>query len=142
MAEVEETIAAGPGQTLAEGRKQKGLTQEEVAKKLHLSASVVDKLENNQFDDQIPDAFARGYLRNYAKLLGIEEQEIIASYTQLIGQSKLKNYYTPTTTVGNPSSAGVSANQIVVALIIIVTLLVIAIWYFTQSVEQVDASPV
>ena len=142
MAEVEETIAAGPGQTLAEGRKQKGLTQEEVAKKLHLSASVVDKLENNQFDDQIPDAFARGYLRNYAKLLGIEEQEIIASYTQLIGQSKLKNYYTPTTTVGNPSSSGVSANQIVVAFVIIVTLLVIAIWYFTHSVEEVDASPV
>lgn len=141
MAQVEETNISGPGETLAKGRKKKGLSLEEAAEKLHLSPSVVNKLETNQFDDQIPDAFARGYLRNYAKLLGLDEEEIIASYTQLIGQSMVKNYYSPTKTVGNPSAAGVSPNQIVIALVVIVILLVAAIWYFTQSVESVDASP-
>ena len=141
MAEIEKTMLSGPGETLANGRNNKGLSLEQVAEKLHLSVSVVKQLEINQFDDQIPDAFARGYLRNYAKLLSIDEEEVIASYTQLIGQSAVKNYYSPTKTVGNPSTKGVSSNQIIIALVAIVILLAGAIWYFAQSVESVDASP-
>ena len=124
----------GPGEFLAKRRSDRGWTQEEVAERLHLSPSIIKKLEQNQFDDQIPDAFARGYLRNYAKLLGSDQEEVIAAYTQLIGQSKLKNYYEPTTDVKNPEVTGTSINQIVVIVIIAVPIIALIIWYLGRDV--------
>jgi len=140
MAEVEHTMTSGPGILLEKARKKKRQSVEAVAAKLHLSPSVVEQLENNEFEDEIPDAFARGYLRNYAKLLGIDEEEVIASYTQLIGQSKVKNYYSPTTTVGNPSKAGIASSQIITAVVIVILLVAAIIWYFARPTGDVEAT--
>lgn len=140
MAEVEHTMTSGPGILLEKARKKKRQSVEAVAAKLHLSPSVVEQLENNEFEDEIPDAFARGYLRNYAKLLGIDEEEVIASYTQLIGQSKVKNYYSPTTTVGNPSKTGIASSQIITAVVIVILLVAAIIWYFARPTGDVEAT--
>lgn len=135
MVEIE-TSVQGPGKYLAKRRSDRGWTQEEVAKKLHLSPSIIVKLEQNQFDEHIPDAFARGYLRNYAKLLGTDQEEIIAAYTQLIGQSKVKNYYEPSSTVKNPSDSGTSINQIVVIVLVAIPIIALFIWYLGRDVES------
>lgn len=140
MVEVEHTMTSGPGILLEKARKKKRQSVEAVAAKLHLSPSVVEQLENNEFEDEIPDAFARGYLRNYAKLLGIDVEEVIASYTQLIGQSKVKNYYSPTTTIGNPSKAGIASSQIITAVVIVILLVAGIIWYFAQPTDEVEAT--
>lgn len=73
----------GPGQMLAEARKSAGLSQDDVAKKLNFRTSLVADIENETFDKSLPDTYNRGYLRNYAKLVKISQEDILNSYEML-----------------------------------------------------------
>jgi len=73
----------GPGQMLAEARKQAGLTQDDIANRLNFRALLVNNIENEIFDNSLPATFNRGYLRNYAKLVGIDVEDVLASYDAL-----------------------------------------------------------
>jgi cytoskeleton protein RodZ len=74
------TEPGGPGAALREARESAGLTIEQVADRLHLLQSVVSSLEQDCYDRIRGDTFVRGYLRNYARLLGIDGDEIVARY--------------------------------------------------------------
>ena len=134
MAEIEEKVT-GPGNKLAKARRAAGFSREEVAEKLHLSIGIIRQLENNEYDEQIPDAFARGYLRNYAKLLELDPQEIIARYSQMIGSSMVKNYYEPSQNVASKPMTTPLA-QIVLWLVIVVVIVVASIWYMSGNGDQ------
>lgn len=64
---------------LRKKRIESGLTTNEVAKQLNLVPKVLESLENGEIPDHIGDTFARGYLRNYAKLLGVDAEPVITS---------------------------------------------------------------
>lgn len=90
MNEQEETIelmddieVVGPGEMLREARAALGFSQEQVAQRLNFRISLVNEIENDQFDKSIAETFNRGYLRNYAKLVAVAEDDIIASYENL-----------------------------------------------------------
>ncbi len=55
-------------------RIDKGLSIEEVAEELKLSTDVIKKLESGQFSELGAFPYVRGYLINYAKLLGVDAQ--------------------------------------------------------------------
>lgn len=73
----------GPGQKLRAARQKKGLEIADVAKQLCLNKQFIIDIENDDYS-HIPSLFyARGYLRAYAKLVGISEAEIIAAFNNL-----------------------------------------------------------
>lgn len=68
------------GAMLRTARNQRNLQIEQVAKELHLDARVVIAIEN---DDQaaLPEPiFVQGYLRSYARLVGLPADEIVRRY--------------------------------------------------------------
>lgn len=73
------------GQQLANIRQEKGLSQEDVAAELRLSVTYVKAIEADDYE-RLPEAtFVRGYVRNYARYLGLPEAEIkaiVALYDQ------------------------------------------------------------
>ncbi len=77
-----ETIM-GPGAQLRKQRELHGLDQARVAAELHLSESMIEALEWDDFDALPGVVFTQGYLRNYARLLGVPEKEILAAYQRL-----------------------------------------------------------
>lgn len=79
----EDMEVIGPGQMLAEGRIKMGLSQEQVADKLNFRPVLVRNIEAEIFDKSLPTTFNRGYLRNYAKLVGISVEQVLASYEML-----------------------------------------------------------
>lgn len=60
-----------PGAQLARIREKKGFTREYVAVKLHLRAKVIEHLEADDYPNLPEPVFIKGYLRAYAKLLGV-----------------------------------------------------------------------
>jgi len=136
MAEIEQNTVSGPGKLLANARTDAGFNQQEVAQKLHLNITVIQCLEADQYKKDIPDAFARGYLRNYAKLLEIDEQEVIALYSQLIGSSKVKNYYEPSADVPPASHSTHKVNQLLPWLGFVIFAVIIMIWFLSQSSQD------
>ncbi len=82
--ETEQKVSAeasiGPGARLRKERELQGLDQSRVAAQLHLSETLIEGLERDDFDALPGTVFTQGYLRNYARLLGLPESEIIAAY--------------------------------------------------------------
>lgn len=79
----EDLEIVGPGKLLAAAREKSGLTMQQVADKLNFRLVLVEKIEQDQFDSALPATFNRGYLKNYAKLVHISEQEILDSYERI-----------------------------------------------------------
>ena len=68
------------GRQLADARKRLKLDIESVARTLKLDASIVRALEIDD-RDKLPSAiFVQGYLRNYARLVGLPEEELVRAY--------------------------------------------------------------
>lgn len=73
----------GPGRRLKQARELADLTQEDIAMQLHLRVQVVVDLEHDNFSAFKSHVFVRGYLRSYARLLGLPADEIVQSFNQL-----------------------------------------------------------
>lgn len=72
-----------PGERLRVAREQSGLSLKEVASHLNLSHEKIESLERGQVDQLAAPVFVAGYLRAYAKLVGLPEDEIIADFKAL-----------------------------------------------------------
>ena len=72
------------GQRLKHAREAKGLSLDDVFDKIKLRPPIVEAIEQERWDDLPPPPFVRGFLRTYAKLLEIDEREIIKLYESSI----------------------------------------------------------
>ncbi|MCZ7597367.1 MAG: helix-turn-helix domain-containing protein [Gammaproteobacteria bacterium] len=64
---------ASPGMILAAARDELKWSIEDVAANLNLRVSVIEALERDDYGDLPGPTFVRGYIRAYARLLGIDE---------------------------------------------------------------------
>ncbi|GAB5345053.1 RodZ domain-containing protein [Pseudomonas fluorescens] len=83
-----EVVAANrvnPGETLRQARESNGWSLAEVALKLNLTATSLGNLEAGAFDKLPGHTFARGYIRAYAKLLGIDQTVLVQAFDQFTG---------------------------------------------------------
>ncbi|OYQ08255.1 Cro/Cl family transcriptional regulator [Pseudomonas mandelii] len=83
-----EVVAANrvnPGETLRQARESNGWSLAEVALKLNLTVSSLSNLEAGAFDKLPGHTFARGYIRAYAKLLGIDQTVLVQAFDQFTG---------------------------------------------------------
>ncbi|NIY93503.1 cytoskeleton protein RodZ [Vibrio diazotrophicus] len=76
----QEAAFVEPGTLLREKREALGLTQQQVADRLRLRLSIVQNLEANNFESDLVATFIRGYLRSYAKAVGLKESEVLQAY--------------------------------------------------------------
>ena len=76
----------GPGERLQAARIKKGLTIEDVANRMHLSAGILEAIEENNFDEITAPIFVKGYLRAYARIVALDEDEMIAQYLDLYSE--------------------------------------------------------
>ncbi len=83
-----EVVAANrvnPGETLRQARESNGWSLAEVALKLNLTTTSLGNLEAGAFDKLPGHTFARGYIRAYAKLLGIDQTVLVQEFDQFTG---------------------------------------------------------
>jgi cytoskeleton protein RodZ len=69
--------ASSAGAVLAAAREELNLSVAEVARHLKLSPAQVEALEEGAYDRLPGRVFVRGFLRNYAKLLGVDPQPLL-----------------------------------------------------------------
>lgn len=75
------------GGILRDARISAGISVSEVANKLNLTAQAVEAIEHNQYERLPGLTFARGYIRSYAKLLGLDSNELAQHFDRQMGQS-------------------------------------------------------
>lgn len=84
--ENENKVDATPlANALRNAREEKGWSIDEVAEKLKVGAEHLAFLESDQLDIASLDPFKRGYLRNYAEIVGLD----IAAYSDIFSDVKV-----------------------------------------------------
>ena len=70
------TLPEHPGATLKEARRRRGASVADIAETLHLHERVVEALEEGRSEHLPARVYVRGYVRAYARLLGLDEDDI------------------------------------------------------------------
>lgn len=83
--EVVATTRLNPGETLRQARESKNWSLPDVALRMNLTVTSLSHLENGQFDKLPGHTFARGYVRAYAKLLGLDQAALVNQFDQYTG---------------------------------------------------------
>ena len=71
------------GELLARTRQEKDLNTKEIAKELRINVSIIEMMEGNEFQSIGAPVFVKGYLRQYANILGLSADSILEEYNQL-----------------------------------------------------------
>ncbi|MCL5042245.1 MAG: DUF4115 domain-containing protein [Gammaproteobacteria bacterium] len=74
-----------PSSVLVARRVQLGLSLESVANSLKLTQRMLQTLESGDYDKLPGDTFTRGYIRSYARLVGLDANRLALDYDRLRG---------------------------------------------------------
>ncbi|OML00892.1 cytoskeleton protein RodZ [Yersinia pestis] len=73
----DQTATETPGVRLRQARESLGLTQQTVAERLCLKVSTIRDIEEDNAQANLASTFHRGYIRSYAKLVHLPEDELL-----------------------------------------------------------------
>ena len=71
------------GERLRAARQARDISVRDVAKELHLDEHKVRALEKNDFEVLGAPVFAKGHLRKYAELVGVDTDDVMTDYYQM-----------------------------------------------------------
>jgi cytoskeleton protein RodZ len=83
--ELDGQLPGFPGHLLRQAREEQGLSQKETARDLHLTSKVINAIEEDDFELIPSFVFARGYIRSYARHLGLDGQALVAEFDLAYG---------------------------------------------------------
>jgi cytoskeleton protein RodZ len=75
------------GERLRKARRENDISIRDVAKELHLDEHKVRALEKNEFDVLGAPVFAKGHLRKYAEIVGVDVDDVMTDYYQMTRSS-------------------------------------------------------
>ena len=133
MAGMAETGSLGsPGQTLREAREARSMSVAEVAQELKISRQAVERLEQGQYDSLPGDTFARGYIRSYARLMGMDPARLALAFDRERGIEVRERSVSSIARVEPPSRSG---RRLMwwSSVLIIVALVLSALWWYETS---------
>jgi cytoskeletal protein RodZ len=69
------------GLFLRRHREQRQMSVEEIARSTRVPMDSVTRIEADQFDELPGEVFVRGFLKSYARAVGLTPEEVLARYT-------------------------------------------------------------
>lgn len=123
--------AFSPGAVLRSAREARGLSIDEVAHALKLAKRQIEAIEADAFDQLRGLTFARGFVRNYARYLGIDPEPLLGAIVPTSDPRQVE--LAPVSNArGEMPTAGSSLGSLLPAGITLVVLITIAFagWHF------------
>ena len=99
------------GEKLRQAREARGVSISEVAEQTRISALYLKSIENDDYKPLPGGIFNKGFIKSYAKFVGIDENEALADYARLsaenedIANQPLKTYRPEVLTDDNSTSS-------------------------------------
>ena len=128
---------ATPGVLLKQARVAQGFSEHEAATRLKLLPGYVGMLERDDFQSLRSPAFARGYVRSYGRLLGLDEAYLMAVFDQTqpeLAEAPVRRVVT------EPLQLQRTGAGVAVGLVILV-LLVAALWWWRADDTVMSVPP-
>lgn len=130
-----EVMHLGPGQILKQARERAGLTSQDIADKIKLKRSLIEDIEQDNYDVKISLTFIKGYLKLYAKHVDVAESDVVMAFENLNTQdkepAKLQSFSRRIANQANDDKL-----MMVTYLIVAVVIALVVIWWFQQGSED------
>ena len=135
-AEVENQLDAfvTPGTLLKAAREAKEMSEREAADRLNWMPGYTAIIERDDFQALRRPAFARGYVKAYGKLLGIDEQQLLDAFDSLQAGAEVQAQKRVSSRPVQLQRTGLG---VIVGLVLLL-LLVLAIWWWRGEPGTVD----
>jgi cytoskeleton protein RodZ len=128
-----------PGTLLRTAREAQQLSEREVADRLHLMPGYPAIIERDDYQALRHPAFARGYVKAYGKLVGVDEQRLLEAFDRL----RAEEAPVPRKVRTRPLQLQSTGLSVIIGLVLLL-LLVVAIWWWRVVPEagaQAEHSP-
>jgi cytoskeleton protein RodZ len=86
--EEQQAVIQGPGQILRQARERADLSCQDIADKIKLKKSLIEDIEQDNYDTNISLTYVRGYLKLYAKHVKVAESEVLSAFEKISTQKK------------------------------------------------------
>jgi cytoskeleton protein RodZ len=126
---VEEQPSSGLGEMLRQAREQAGYSQQDVAKELHLKLEIIQGMDDELLDELPEPAYVRGYLRSYARLIGLDPEVVLETYSKLKPETPEWEFNEP---AKHEVAQGRSLTPVTVTVFVIILGLLVT-WLLTEG---------
>lgn len=126
-------IDASPGELLSRQREQLGVPLGEAARALNLRPAVVEGLEQDRYDEIPVTAYRRGYLRAYAKYLGLDDRLVLDTYQERYGAADAERKIAPVSVNRPPSKLGAWLFRLMTVVVIAGLIGVTVMWWQSRG---------
>lgn len=127
------TDTASPGELLLRQREALGIPLVDAARALNLRPAVVEGLEQDSYAEIPVAAYRRGYLRAYAKYLGMDDRLVLEAYQARNGSLDTDRKVTPVSVSRPPSKIGAWLFKLVTLLVIVGLIAVTVMWWQSRG---------
>src|SRR5438876_6028764 len=113
------------GEKLRQAREERGITLSEVAEQTRISPIYLESIDNDDYRRLPGGIFNRGFIKSYAKYVGLNEQEALLDYSRLANeldapQEVETRVYKPEVLTDDRSAASMMPTIITAAIILAV----------------------
>jgi cytoskeleton protein RodZ len=140
--EADSSARAAPGARLSEARQAQGLATSDVARRLKLSVGQVEALEAGRYHDLPGAIFVRGFIRNYAKLVRLDPEELLQSGADSLPQATPRPEMPPSPNIPFPTATTRRWPQFTAGVaVVVVGLLAVYEFAGNEGPQTVATSP-
>lgn len=120
-----------PGQSLRQAREAAGMTQQALADKIFLKIKVIQQLEADEVNPKTSTTFTKGYIRLYAKHVGIDPEPLLIEFERRFNvdksSQKLQSFSRRVSTEANDHRW-----MMVTYVILAIVVALVVIWWYQQ----------
>ena len=130
------------GQQLMLAREKAGMSIDEAARALNLKQETVEAIEDSALDKLPPVTFVQGYIRTYARLLGLSEEKILSEFEAEVPH-QLETELHPRSPSPDGTNSQTPVIKLISVLIIVLAALVLfyAVYsYYIERTERIEQS--
>lgn len=111
------------GEKLRQAREERGISISEVAEQTRISAHYLDCIENDDYRTLPGGIFNKGFVKSYAKYVGVSEQEALLDYTRLVEEqsgaaAEEPKSYKPEVLTDDRTSTGMLPTAIIAVIVL------------------------
>lgn len=113
------------GEKLRQAREERGFTLSEVSEQTRISSLYLESIENDDYRTLPGGIFNKGFVKSYAKFVGLNEQEALADYSSILADSQISEsselkLYKPEVLTDDRSSSSMIPTLILAVVILAV----------------------
>jgi len=123
------------GDYLKNKREAQNITLEEVSQATRIRRTILEAIENNNYDLIPPKVFTQGFIKSYASYLGLDENDVIKRYHEIMESREIKTDTDEPIQQEPPQSFLTPTRLLVLGIVFIV---VLSVWLLRKNPESGD----